>query len=345
MPEPPSQRRRRRLRRRDDCRELIHHLNQCYRREWARAEQLRGELERLRGWTLWPLVAWARRLKRWLRPPVADPPFLMRAARYEGPAGTKAPDSARVSIVIPFKDRLELLRNCLRSLRVSTWRNFEVVLVNNGSVERRTQRYLWRLETGRKVQLVDCPGPFNFSRLCNEGARRASGDHLLFLNNDTEVLTPDWLERLLEVAADPRVGVVGATLLYPDRTIQHAGIFPRADGHWIHACRGEPEDCEGDGGELRHARCVPAATAACFLLRREQFLALGGFDERLPVTFSDVDLCRRARERGLLVVVTPHARLWHFEGLTRGYAVDSAGAGHLSALGRLPAEKGEGHSG
>jgi GT2 family glycosyltransferase len=307
---------------RNDCRELIHHLNRRYHLEWERAERLEVELARARRWGLWPALELLRRLKRRLRPPVADltsgllPWPLQTVTEIPGePVG-------RVSIIIPFRDRPELLRNCLRSLRVSSYGRFEVVLVNNGSAEPRTQRYLWRLEGLRRVRLVDCPGPFNFSRLCNEGARRAAGDHLLFLNNDTEVLTPDWLERLLLVERHPEVGAVGATLLYPDRTIQHAGIFPHRDGRWVHAYRGRPHDDAGDHGELGHVRAVPAVTAACLLVRREQFAALGGFDERFATTFGDVDLCRRVREEGRLVVMTPHARLLHFESLTRGYAPD-----------------------
>ena len=100
---------------------------------------------------------------------------------------------------------------------------------------------------------------------------------MLFLNNDTEVLTPDWLERLLLIERHPEVGAVGGTLFYPDRTIQHAGIFPHHDGRWVHVYRGRPVDCEGLRGELRHVRAVPAVTAACLLMRREQFAALGGF--------------------------------------------------------------------
>src|SRR5262249_6245352 len=164
--------------------------------------------------------------------------------------------AGRVSIVIPFRDRPELLRNCMRGLRTSSYRNFEVILVNNGSAEPRTHPYLWRLEGLRRLRLLDCPGAFNFSRLCNEGARWAAGDHLLFLNNDTEVLTPDWLERLLLIERHPEVGAVGATLLYPDRTLQHAGIFPHRDGRWVHAYRGRSPDCEGAHGELRHVRAV-----------------------------------------------------------------------------------------
>jgi len=152
----------------------------------------------------------------------------------------------------------------------------------------------------------------------------------LFLNNDTEVLTPDWLERLLLIERHPEVGAVGATLVYPDRTIQHAGLFPHRDGRWVHVYRGRPLDCEGERGELRHVRAVPAVTAACLLMRREHFAALGGFDERLAVTFGDVDLCRRVREEGRLVVVTPHARLVHYESLTRGYSLDEPAARDLA---------------
>ena len=142
---------------------------------------------------------------------------------------------------------------------------------------------------------MNCPSPFNFSRLCNAGAAAANGDHLLFLNNDTEVLTRDWLERLLALAANPAVGAVGATLLYPDHTIQHAGILPRSDGMWVHPYRGRPADDSGDGGELRNARSVPAITAACMMIRRDLFDNIGGFDEQFPVTLNDVDLCRRIR--------------------------------------------------
>jgi GT2 family glycosyltransferase len=322
----------------DGYRELIHLLNQRYRAQWERAEQLRHELARARRWSLWPAFEWLRGLKRRLRPSLPD-----------GEAGpsmepcrilpvVRSLCSGRVSIIIPFKDRPELLRGCLASLRSSTYRRFEIVLVDNGSAEPRTRRFLCRLGSHHGVCIVDCPGSFNFSRLCNLGARRARGDSVLFLNNDTEVLTPDWLEHLLLLEGHPEVGIVGATLLYPDRTIQHAGIVPRPDGRWVHIHRGRPETYAGEQDELRHVRTVPAVTGACLLMRREQFLGLGGFDERLPVTFGDVDLCCRARREGLLVVVTPHARLLHFESLSRGYAVDRPQTGHLAALARFPQE-------
>jgi GT2 family glycosyltransferase len=333
--QPARRRSRRRLVRRSDQRELIHVLNQRYHQAWERAELLQEELTRIRSWWFWPVVEWLRRVKRRLRPlpaPVLEPPW---GAGQNLTEITGSP-SGNVSIVIPFKDGLPLLRNCLTSLQASTYRRFEIVLVNNGSSEPRTQRFLWRIATRPAVRVVDCPGPFNFSYLCNEGARRAGGDHLLFLNNDTEVLTRDWLERLLFLERQPEVGVVGATLLYPDRTIQHAGLAPRADGNWVHLHRGRPEHLLGTVEELGRLRVVPAVTGACLLMRREQFLQLGGFDERLPVTFGDVDLCCRARQRGLLVVVTPHARLFHFECLSRGYVVDNPGTAHLAAMPGFP---------
>jgi GT2 family glycosyltransferase len=313
-------------------RDLIHLLNRRYRKEWERAEALAAELAAVRGSRVGRLVAWLRRIKHRLRPP-ATPVYLPWSVPFPESPAAQPPPSGRVSIVIPFKDRVELLRDCLRSLRPSSYRDYEIILVDNGSTERRTHRYLWRLTGRRGVQVVDCPGPFNFSRLCNTGARRAAGDYLLFLNNDTELLTKDWLEQLLVIACRPEVGAVGATLLYPDGTVQHAGIFPRSDGTWTHRYRGLRAD-GGDEPALRQVRAVPAVTGACLLLHREYFRALGGFDEGLPLTFSDVELCCRLRARGLLVVVTPHARLFHYESLSRGWVVDTPGEGHLTKLAR-----------
>jgi GT2 family glycosyltransferase len=130
------------------------------------------------------------------------------------------------------------------------------------------------------------------------------------------------MEQLLIVARHAQVGIVGATLYYPDKTLQHAGMFPVSPGVWAHAYRGCPGDYAGKAGELRRVRAVPAVTGACLFIRRSLFEELGGFDERLPVTHNDVDLCRRVRERGLWVAVTPHARLLHFECMSRGYTVE-----------------------
>src|SRR5262249_30134789 len=154
----------------------------------------------------------------------------------------------RVSLVIPFRDRPELLRDCLASLGLGTYRDYEVVLVDNGSSDPALLRRLERLGRRWRYRVVARPGAFDLSLLCNAGAGQARGDWLLFLNNDTGVLTPDWLEQLLTVAAQPGVGAVGATLLYPDGTLQHAGMFRRADGVWDHFGRGLPGDHPGAGG-------------------------------------------------------------------------------------------------
>jgi GT2 family glycosyltransferase len=315
-------------RRRPDFRELIHELNQRYYREWLRAEGLRRELARAR-W-LGPLAPCLRGLKRWLFP--AD--RTCRAALPDCPTLDDIPTRAtgRVSIIIPFRDQLNLLRACLRSLRRTAYPDVELVLVDNGSADPRMCRCLARLHRRGAATIVPCLEPFNFSRLCNLGAARSSGDYLLFLNNDTEACHPDWLEAMLRLASRPNIGAVGATLLYPDGTVQHAGLFPDAQGRFVHAGRGLPADTPG----LDRVRVVPAVTGACLMLRWGLFRDLGGFDERLPVTYSDVDLCLRASRAGARNVVTPHARLLHYEGLSRGFAGDEPGAGHLRAIGSFP---------
>ena len=300
-----------------DYRRLIHLLNRRYHDEFVRAERLRADLEIVQAFRATWLFALLRRLKHWLRPPVRPTPAAEDVTPLElvpvEPAG-------RVSLVIPFRDRPELLRDCLASLRLGTYQDYEVVLVDNGSRDPELLQLLQRLRRRRRCHIVCDAGPFNFSRLCNAGAEQARGDYLLFLNNDTCVLTPDWLEQLLTAAGQPGVGVAGATLLYPDGTLQHAGMFRRPDGVWDHFSRGMPGDHPGERGELRQVRAVPAVSAACLLIHRDLFLELNGFDERLPVTHNDTDLCRRVRERGLLVAVTPHARLLHYESLSRGYS-------------------------
>ncbi len=308
----------RKRRRRNPYAGLLHLLNQRYHAEFVRAELLHNDLTGIRNSRIARAAEWLRRLVRKVLPhPDAVKPHLLAHAEPYHAQPLPVPD-ARVSIIIPFRDRPELLRNCLRSLRLGTFRNFEVILVDNGSEEPATGRLLARISAKRDVRLISRPGPFNFSLLCNAGAAVATGDYLLFLNNDTEVLMRRWLERMLQLAADPAVGAVGATLLYPDRTIQHAGLLPRSDGMWVHAHRGAPIDA----GDLRTAQSVPAITAACMLIRRELFVKVGRFDESLPLTLNDVDLCRRVRESGKLVLVTPRARLLHYEGLSRGFTVD-----------------------
>lgn len=303
--------------------DLIHALNQRCRAEFDRAETLQAELDDIKGSRAWIIFRWLRYLRRLLSWSTAvhranqagcDSDVRLTALTERG-LSLPLP---KVSILIPFKDQLGLLRNCLRSLRRGAYRRLEIVLIDNGSTAPDMLRYLSRMKQRRGFRVVECPGDFNFARICNLGAQQASGNHLLFLNNDIEVLTPDWLERMVALAENSQVGIVGSTLLYPDGTIQHAGIEQLSNGLWQHTFRGSTP--ENAGADFQQVRCVPAVTAACLLMRRDRFLEMGGFDERYPVTHNDIDLCRRARERGWLVVVTPHARLMHFESLSRGYS-------------------------
>ncbi|MBI3408022.1 MAG: glycosyltransferase [Planctomycetes bacterium] len=297
----------------------LHLLNQRYKREWDRAQALQAELDHIKKSRAYRFFGWWQALRRVFRPvrsKLAAPTW-----KTVSLDGCLVPPQGTISIVIPFRDQAALLRNCLRSLRSSTYPIEEIVLVDNDSSCPKTLRYLDRLRSRSGILLIDAPGPFHYSRLCNAAAREARGDYVVFLNNDVEVLTPGWLERLLELGGHSAIGVVGATLLYPDHTLQHAGIFPSEDGSWSHAYRGQSADHAGVFGELVRPRAVPAVTGACMMVRRDRFLSLGGFDERFAVTMNDVDLCARVRALGLRVAITPHARLLHFESLSRGYTV------------------------
>jgi GT2 family glycosyltransferase/glycosyltransferase involved in cell wall biosynthesis len=224
-----------------------------------------------------------------------------------------------ISVVVPMRDRAALTRRCLTSLeRRTTYRPHEVVIIDNGSVEPASRRLLD--DARRRHQVVRHEAPFNFSALVNRGARHATGDYLVFLNNDTEVVTPDWLQAMLEHAQRTEVGAVGAQLLYPDGRLQHAGVFIRGTPTAVAGHRFKllgPRDL-GYLGIPRSIGNVSAVTAACLMVRRAVFEAVGGFDEAFRVAFGDVDFCLRLRERGFLVVYTPLATLYHHESATRG---------------------------
>jgi GT2 family glycosyltransferase len=159
--------------------------------------------------------------------------------------------------------------------------------------------------------------PFNWSAINNRTAREARGDQLLFLNNDVEVISPEWIQAMLENAQRQEVGAVGAKLLYPDGTVQHAGVVVGLEGFAGNAFVGLTGDAPGHGGLAAVVRECSAVTGACMMVRRAVFEQMGGFDEELPVAFNDVDFCLRLGARGLRVVVTPHALLCHRESASR----------------------------
>jgi len=221
-----------------------------------------------------------------------------------------------VSIVIPSRDRASLLRACVESIDArSTWQNREIIVVDNGSTSRGAVRLLGDL--GRRHHVVRDPSPFNWSALNNAAEAQAKGEYLLFMNDDMEVLSSDWIEALLEHAQQDCVGAVGGKLLYADGTVQHAGLA-LGIGVAGHVFRRLPGDAPGYHGLAMCVRDVSAITGACLMVRRSVFEAAGRFDERLPVAYNDVDFCLRLRAKGLAVVWTPHARLLHRESATRG---------------------------
>jgi len=227
-----------------------------------------------------------------------------------------------ISIVILTRDKADFLQRCLRSIyTLSTYKNYEIILLDNGSQEERTEHLIseWRAKEPIRFRCERTDQPFNFSALNNHGAALARGEVVLFLNNDTEVLSPHWLEEMAAQAQRSSIGAVGALLLYPDNTIQHAGIV-LGIGEWAgHSHKGMPVGIPGYGGRLLGPSNYAAVTAACLMMRKELFLDLGGFDPHLAVACGDVELCLRALAQGYYNIVLPHVRLYHYESVTRGY--------------------------
>ncbi len=224
-----------------------------------------------------------------------------------------------VSIIIPTKDFRNLLEPCVSSiLKKSTYGNYEIIIVDNQSREKDTLDYLGKISKNPKVRVVRYPKPFNFSKINNFAAKNARGKYLLFLNNDTEVIAEDWLEAMVEHIQRDEVGAVGGKLLYPDDTIQHAGVIIGVGGFAGHAHRHIPNDQTGYFFRAHIIQDVSAVTAACLMVKRKVYDEVGGFNEKLAVAMNDVDLCLKIRERGHLIVYTPYAVLYHMESPSRG---------------------------
>ncbi len=231
-----------------------------------------------------------------------------------------------ISIVIANKDHAGDLRRCLDSVfEKSTYDNFEVIIVENGSTEKSILDYYEELKENERVKIVTFEGPFNYSAVNNLGVSQAKGEYVLLLNNDTQVITVNWMEELLMYAQRPDVGAVGAKLYYGDKTIQHAGVVLGLGAHRTagHSHYGQHRDNLGYMGRLCYAQNVSAVTGACLMVKKALFLQAGGLSEEFAVSLNDVDFCLKLREMGLLNVFTPFAELYHFESLSRG--LDDAG--------------------
>jgi GT2 family glycosyltransferase len=229
-------------------------------------------------------------------------------------------EAKKISIIIPVRDRVDLLVRCLDSLTSKTsYAPYEIVVVDNESRSQEARTYFANF----RHRLLRYDGPFNFSAINNFAVEQTDSPWLLFLNSDTEVIESDWLTMMAEHVQRPEVGAVGPKLLYPDDTVQHAGIVVGVGGIAEHAFRGLPADAPGVCRQLQTTRNYSAVTGACLLTRREVFDEVRGFDEeRLPVTYSDVDLCLKMRRAGYRIIYTPFAKLYHHESGTRRLAVE-----------------------
>lgn len=227
----------------------------------------------------------------------------------------------KISILIPNKDHVEDLSRCISSiLDQSTYENYEIIIIENNSTEAETKAYYDEISKHPQIQVVYYEGNFNYSKINNFGAGFATGEYLILLNNDTQVITMNWMEELLMYAQRKDVGAVGAKLYYPDKTIQHAGIVlglgaHRTAGHTHYMVNYENV---GYMGKLCYAQNVSAVTGACMMVRKELFDKLQGLDENFQIALNDVDFCLRLRKLGLLNVFTPFAELYHFESKSRG---------------------------
>jgi GT2 family glycosyltransferase len=239
------------------------------------------------------------------------------AIRIAWPVPTPEP---LVSVIVPTRDRADLLTRCVDGvLHRTEYRNIELLIVDNGSIEVATFALFDRLVREENVNILGQPGPFNYSALVNAAAGEAKGEVLLLLNNDIDVIEPGWLRELVSQALRPEVGVAGAKLLYPNGQVQHGGIVLGPGGAVAHQYRLAERNDPGYFGQLVLARTLSAVTGACAAIRREVFFEVGGLDEaNLPVTFNDVDLCLRVGHRGYRVVWTPFAELLHIECASRG---------------------------
>jgi len=220
-----------------------------------------------------------------------------------------------ISIIIPTKNNQKVLLKCIKSIQKSTYQNYEIIIVNNGD----------RIESvpEKNYQIINYPKEFNFSKINNFAAKYAKGEYLLFLNDDTVVINSDWFEYMIFHATQEEVGIVGSLLLFPESswyptTVQHGGVTVGIGGPVIHSFSYSHYDKQSYLNLDKISRNVSAVTAACMMVRKNIFEKVGGFNEKFVVSFGDIDLCLRIKEKGYQVVYCPHARLYHAEGATRG---------------------------
>jgi glycosyltransferase involved in cell wall biosynthesis len=227
-------------------------------------------------------------------------------------------DPPLVSIIIPTKNHVDLLSQCLDGiLNHTSYNNLEVIVVDNGSTDPKTIAYFKEIDADKRIQILHDNSPFNYSAINNMAVKHARGDVLCFLNNDIKIIAPDWLTEMVSQALRKEIGAVGSRLYYANDTIQHTGVFLGFRGKAGHLFRYMPRHCMGQWARAVLVQNMSAVTAACLVIRKEVFEAVGGFEERLTITFNDVDLCLRIAQSGYRNLYTPFAELYHLESVTR----------------------------
>lgn len=237
-----------------------------------------------------------------------------------------------VSIVIPTFNKAHLVKQCIDSIvKRSTYTHYEIVLVNNNSTEPALFALIqtYEAQLGKAFVHVHAEYDFNFSQLMNDGVKNSKGSYVVLLNNDTEVITPDWIEQLLAIAVRDDVGAVGAKLLYPDHTIQHAGIELDAGVMSSHVFVGSARNAVVYQNALNTIRQYSAVTAACLMVNKEKYNEVGGFDPRYKVEFNDIDFCLRLLSKGYYNVYTPYAEVYHYESASRRHPMASKKSKHV----------------
>ena len=230
-----------------------------------------------------------------------------------------------VSIIIPNRDNASLLRSCLSSIMErTTYDNYEIIIVENNSADNAIVNFYKELKRYANIHVVYWEGEeFNFSEICNMGFRHANGKQLIFLNNDIEIITPNWIEEMLMYCQRDDVGAAGAKLYFSNRSIQHAGVVLGIEGTAGHILYGAPFGYAGYMGNLKIVQNMSAVTAACMMVRRQVFEEVGFFDPDFKASYNDVDLCLKIRKAGYVIVWTPYAEAYHFESKSRGYNITS----------------------
>lgn len=227
-------------------------------------------------------------------------------------------ESPKVSIIIPTKDHIDDLKKCLDAIKKSTYTNYEIILVENNSVEKETFEYYEMLKEDENIQVIIWDEAFNYSKINNFGIKHSKGEYIVLLNNDVELLTPNWIEEMLMHCQREEVGIVGAKLYYPDDTIQHAGVIIGIGGVAGHSHKYYGREENGYFSRLKIIQNLSAVTAACLMIRRDVFDRVGGLEEAFTVAFNDVDLCLKVRELNKLVIFTPYVEAYHYESKSRG---------------------------